>query len=44
MARVTRMLARGVYDVANSTTRPVWTNAPKAAGYATKGRALNAAP
>ncbi|MGH8855728.1 MAG: M28 family metallopeptidase, partial [Telluria sp.] len=44
MARVTRMLARGVYDIANNTTRPVWTDAPKAAGYATKGRALNAAP
>lgn len=40
MARVTRMLAQGVYDVANASERPVWTSAPKAAGYAAKGRAL----
>ena len=44
MARVTRMLARGVYDIADDTARPVWTAAPKAAGYAAKGRVLNAAP
>jgi Zn-dependent M28 family amino/carboxypeptidase len=41
MARVTRMLAQGVYDVANDTARPTWTDAPKASGYAAKGRALN---
>ncbi len=40
MARVTRMLAEGVYDIANATERPTWTSAPKAAGYAAKGRAL----
>ncbi|QOY95277.1 M20/M25/M40 family metallo-hydrolase [Massilia sp. UMI-21] len=40
MARVTRMLAQGVADVANARERPVWTSAPKAAGYAAKGRAL----
>ncbi len=44
MARVTRMLALGVYDIANDPKRPAWTGAPKAAGYAVKGRALNAAP
>jgi len=41
MARVTRMLAQGVYDVANDTARPTWTDAPKAANYAAKGRALS---
>ena len=40
MARVTRMLAAGVYDIANDTTRPTWTNVPKAASYAAKGREL----
>ena len=44
MARVTRMLAVGVQAIANDTQRPVWTAVPKAAGYAAKGRALNAAP
>ncbi|CAN7567510.1 M28 family metallopeptidase [Massilia sp. LjRoot122] len=44
MARVTRMLAQGVYDIANDSARPVWTSAPKAAGYAAKGRSLQAAP
>ena len=44
MARVTRMLALGVYDIANDSARPDWTGAPKAAGYAAKGRALKAAP
>jgi hypothetical protein len=44
MARVTRMLAQGVYDIANDSQRPVWTNAPKAAGYAAKGRALTGTP
>ncbi|MFC0251368.1 M28 family metallopeptidase [Massilia consociata] len=43
MARVTRMLAVGVYELANDRVRPTWTNAPKAAGYAAKGRALQAA-
>ncbi len=42
MARVTRMLAEGVYDIANATERPTWTSAPKAANYAAKGRALTA--
>jgi len=42
MARVTRMLTEGVYDIANATERPTWTAAPKAAGYAAKGRALTA--
>lgn len=42
MARVTRMLAEGVYDVANAAARPAWTAAPKAAKYAEKGRALTA--
>jgi hypothetical protein len=42
MARVTRMLTQGVADVANATERPTWTAAPKAAGYAAKGRALAA--
>ncbi|MCC2958066.1 M20/M25/M40 family metallo-hydrolase [Massilia sp. IC2-477] len=41
MARVTRMLAQGVYDIANDTARPTWTDAPKASGYAAKGRTLN---
>jgi Zn-dependent M28 family amino/carboxypeptidase len=40
MARVTHMLAQGVYDIANAAERPVWTSAPNAAGYAAKGRAL----
>lgn len=44
MARVTRMLAVGVAAIANNSERPVWTEAPKAAGYAAKGRALKAAP
>jgi hypothetical protein len=44
MARVTRMLARGVVDIADNTARPVWTSAPKAANYAAKGRVLHAAP
>ncbi|NNG24575.1 M28 family metallopeptidase [Telluria aromaticivorans] len=44
MARVTRMLAVGVAAIANNPERPVWTEAPKAAGYAAKGRALKAAP
>ena len=44
MARVTRMLAVGVQAIANDTQRPVWTAVPKAADYAAKGRALNAAP
>ncbi len=43
MARVTRMLAQGVFDVANDTASPAWTDAPKAANYAAKGRALKAA-
>lgn len=43
MARVTRMLAQGVYDIANDTARPTWTDAPKASGYAAKGRALSPA-
>ena len=43
MARVTRMLAQGVYDIANDTQRPAWTDAPKAANYAAKGRALTTA-
>ncbi len=42
MARVTRMLTEGVYDIANATERPTWTAAPKAANYAAKGRALTA--
>jgi hypothetical protein len=44
LARVTRMLAQGVYDIANDAQRPVWTSAPKATGYAAKGRALQATP
>lgn len=44
MARVTRMLALGTAAIANSPERPQWTAVPKAAGYAAKGRALNAAP
>lgn len=40
MARVTRMLAEGAYDIANAAERPAWTSAPKAAGYAAKGREL----
>lgn len=40
MARVTRMLTEGVYDVANAAERPTWTAAPKAATYAEKGRTL----
>ena len=44
MARVTRMLALGVHHIANDTKRPAWTDVPKAAAYATKGRTLNAAP
>ncbi|MCA1856957.1 M28 family peptidase [Massilia oculi] len=44
MARVTRMLAQGVYDIADNPVRPAWTDAPKAAGYAAKGRALLATP
>ena len=40
LARVTRMLAEGVYDIANTSERPDWTSAPKAASYAAKGRAL----
>ena len=43
MARVTRMLAQGVYDIANDTQRPAWTDAPKAANYAAKGRARTTA-
>ncbi|MGG7603938.1 M28 family metallopeptidase [Massilia sp. BKSP1R2A-1] len=42
MARVTRMLAGGVVDIANDTTRPEWTAVPKAAAYAAKGRELKA--
>ena len=44
MARVTRMLALGTAAIANNPERPQWTAVPKAAGYAAKGRALNAAP
>lgn len=44
MAHVTRMLAGGVYDIANDPVRPSWTSVPKAAGYAAKGKALNPAP
>ncbi|RZA29209.1 MAG: M20/M25/M40 family metallo-hydrolase, partial [Lysobacteraceae bacterium] len=40
MARVTRMLTEGVYDIANASERPTWTAAAKAANYAAKGRAL----
>ena len=42
MARVTRMLAGGVYDIANDAARPEWTAVPKAANYAAKGRELKA--
>lgn len=42
MARVTRMLAEGVVDIANAAERPTWTAVPKAANYAAKGRALTA--
>jgi len=43
MARVTRMLAAGVYDVANDAKRPEWTGVPKASAYAAKGRELTGA-
>jgi hypothetical protein len=42
MARVTRMLAAGVADIANDSNRPAWTGVPKAANYAAKGRELGA--
>ncbi|GGY60650.1 M28 family peptidase [Pseudoduganella albidiflava] len=40
MARVTRMVALGLQDIANDAKRPAWTNAPKAAPYLEAGRKL----
>lgn len=40
MARVTRMIAVGLQDIANDPARPAWTNVPNAAKYREAARAL----
>ncbi|MBB3221591.1 M28 family peptidase [Pseudoduganella umbonata] len=40
MARITRMVALGLQDIANDPARPQWTNVPKAAPYREAGRKL----
>lgn len=41
MARVTRMVAAGVQDIANDPVKPQWSTVPKAANYLRAAEALN---
>lgn len=40
MARVTRMVAAGLQDIANDPVKPEWSTVPKAANYLRAGQAL----
>jgi len=44
MARVNRMIALGLQDIANDAAKPAWTDVPNAAKYREAARALHAAP
>ncbi|MGF6272527.1 hypothetical protein ABIB38_000883 [Massilia sp. UYP11] len=44
MARVNRMIAVAVQDIANDPAKPAWTDVPNAARYREAARALHAAP
>lgn len=43
MARINRMVALGLYDIANDPKRPEWTAVPKAAPYVEAAKKLKAA-
>jgi hypothetical protein len=44
MARVNRMIALALQDIANDAAKPAWTDVPNAAKYREAARALQAAP
>ena len=44
MARVNRMIALALQDIANDAAKPAWTDVPNAAKYREAARALHAAP
>ncbi len=44
MARVSRMIAVALQDIANDTAKPAWTDVPNAAKYREAARALHGAP